>query len=173
VTTSDAELADRLRLLREYGWRSRGDAESKGVNARLDELQAALLRVMLGRLDAATARRRAIAAAYLGGLRGAPGLELPDVVPGEEPAWHLFVVRHPRRDAVAAALGEVGIATAVHYPTLPPLNSAFVGDGWRRGQFPVAERHAMTALSLPIHPSLGDDDVARVTAAVLDGCSAL
>ncbi len=173
LTTSDGELADTLRALRQYGWRTRADAEREGVNARLDELQAALLRVMLPRLDTATARRRAIASAYLKGLAGAPDLMLPARVPDTDPVWHLFVVGHPRRDELAAALAGAGIGTAVHYAPPPPANSAFRAAGWRAGRFPVAERHAATALSLPMHPALTDADVARVVEAVATACGAL
>jgi len=162
VTTSDPELADRVRVLREYGWRTRLDAELKGVNARLDELQAALLRVMLSRLQAAIARRRSIADRYLEGLAGIESLELPAAISGSEPSWHLFVVRHARRDALAAGLTRSGVGTGVHYATLPPLNSAFRADGFRAGDFPAAERHAASALSLPMHPGLSEVDVERV-----------
>jgi dTDP-4-amino-4,6-dideoxygalactose transaminase len=166
VTTSNPEFADRVRVLREYGWRAREDAALKGVNARLDELQAAFLRVMLPRLQRANDRRRKIAAAYLQELAGIPELELPSLVSGSEHAWHLFVVRHPRRDALAAALHDGGIGTGVHYASLPPLNAAFLDGGWREGDFPVAERHAACALSLPMHQALTEADVARVIAAV-------
>jgi dTDP-4-amino-4,6-dideoxygalactose transaminase len=170
VTTGDSGLADRVRLLREYGWRTRADSEMKGVNARLDELQAALLRVMLHRLTAATERRRAIAATYLAELSEAFAIELPVPLAGTEPAWHLFVVRHPRRDALAGALAAAGIETAIHYPRPPHLTSAFREDGWREGNFPAAESHAATALSLPMHPALQRRDVNHVIEAVLDAC---
>ncbi|HEY1450037.1 MAG TPA: DegT/DnrJ/EryC1/StrS family aminotransferase [Solirubrobacteraceae bacterium] len=170
VTTSDAESADRLQLLREYGWRKRDEAEMQGVNARIDELQAAILRVMLGRLDLANQTRREIATSYLDGLADAPGLELPAVVDDSEPVWHQFVVRHPQRDALAGALASAGVGTAVHYASLPPLNVAYSGNRWRRGMFPVAERHAAQALSLPAHPALRPDDVARVIEAVRVSC---
>jgi dTDP-4-amino-4,6-dideoxygalactose transaminase len=166
VTTSDPELADRVRVLREYGWRTRADAEVIGVNARLDELQAALLRVMLKRLPTATSRRRVIAATYLDGLAGIPELELPTFPAACEPVWHLFVVRHPRRDALASALARTGICTGVHYALPPPLNGAFRTNGRLAGVFPVAERHASTALSLPMYPALTDIEVERVIDAV-------
>jgi dTDP-4-amino-4,6-dideoxygalactose transaminase len=162
ITTSDPMLADRVRLLREYGWRTREDSEVVGVNARLDELQAALLRVGLTRFQAANKRRAAIAKAYLEGLAVVSALELPSTARDREPAWHQFVIRHPRRDALAAGLELEGVGTAVHYPTPPPLTSAFADGGWRAGAFPVAERHAACALSLPIHPCLTDTDVAHV-----------
>jgi dTDP-4-amino-4,6-dideoxygalactose transaminase len=171
VTTSDAELADRVRLLREYGWRTRGDSELKGVNARLDELQAALLRVLLTRLDAANERRAAIASDYSSSLADLDELVLPGAVAGTRSAWHLYVVSHPRRDALAAALAEAGVGSGVHYSPPPHLTSAFRADGWAPGDFPLAERHAETALSLPLHPGLTDAQVERVIAAIRDACS--
>ncbi len=173
VTTSNAELAAQLRCLREYGWHTRADAELTGVNARLDELQAALLRVMLPRLRTATERRQTIAASYLEGLAGIPELELPAYVAGTDSVWHLFVVHHPLREKLAAALAQAGIGTAVHYAPAPPANSAFRAGGWREGDFPVAERHAATALSLPMYPALSDADIERVVHAVRVACAAI
>jgi dTDP-4-amino-4,6-dideoxygalactose transaminase len=132
----------------------------------LDELQAALLRVMLRRLAPAIEVRRKLAETYLEGLSGIPSLELPTVIEDCEPAWHQFVVRHPRRDALAAGLAREGVETAVHYATLPPFNTAFTDAGLRPGAFPVAERHASSALSLPINPDLSDADARRVIDAV-------
>lgn len=171
VTTDDEELADRVAMLREYGWKTRGDAQLKGVNARLDELQAALLRVKLRQLEAATAKRRELAAVYLDRLSELPDLELPAPAGQAEPVWHLFVVHHPRRDELAAALEQAAIRTAVHYRPPPHLNSAFRADGWREGAFPVAERHAQTALTLPLHPALSHLDLERVIDAVRKFCS--
>jgi dTDP-4-amino-4,6-dideoxygalactose transaminase len=156
VSTGDPMLADRVRALREYGWRTRSDAQFDGVNARLDELQAALLRVMLKGLQARTRRRASIAAAYLRGLTDIPQLQLPSTVAASEPVWHQFVVLHPRRGALAQGLASAGIGSAVHYQPPPPLNSAFDPDGQAAGKFPVAERHARSALSLPMHPALSD-----------------
>jgi dTDP-4-amino-4,6-dideoxygalactose transaminase len=164
VTTSSAELAERLRRLRQYGWRTRDDAEIAGVNARLDELHAALLRVLLPGLEAATRRRAEIADAYIEGLGDVSELVLPTRVDGTEPVWHLFVVRHPRRQRLAAELAAAGVATAVHYAPAPPLNRVFRAEGWREGDFPIAERHAATALSLPMHPHLSDEQVQAVIA---------
>jgi dTDP-4-amino-4,6-dideoxygalactose transaminase len=162
VTTADEELAERVRQLREYGWRTRADAELMGVNARLDEIQAGLLLVMLPHLDEAIRRRSKIAEFYLDGLADARELELPVRVPGTESAWHLFVVNHPRRDALAAELASRGVATAVHYRPVAALNSAFRADGWRAGDFPVAERHSTTALTLPLYPTMSHAAVAAV-----------
>jgi len=169
VTTSSADHADRVRLLREYGWRDRGDSEITGVNARLDELQAALLRVLLPRLDERNARRAEIAAAYGAALSGIAELELPEAAPGTTPAWHLYVVQHDRRDELAARLERAGVGTAVHYRPAPHQTTAFRDAG----SFPVAERHAATALTLPLHPALSDADVERVVAAVKEACASL
>lgn len=166
VTTSDPELAKRVRLLREFGWRTRADAELKGVNARLDELQAAFLRVMLRGLGAATERRRTVAGLYLEGLAELSGLELPAVIVDSDPAWHLFVVRHERRDALATEMAHAGIGTGVHYGTLPAFNSAFTSAEVGPGTFAVAEHHAASALSLPMHPGISDSDASSVIEAV-------
>ncbi|MBN1530835.1 MAG: DegT/DnrJ/EryC1/StrS family aminotransferase [Thermoleophilaceae bacterium] len=163
VTTADPRVADRVRLLREYGWRTRDDSEVEGVNARLDELQAALLRVMLPGLTAANARRAQIAAAYSAELAEVSGLTLPAPVPGTTPAWHLYVVGHAERDRLRERLASAGIGSSVHYAPAPHLNTAF---GGAPGTFPVAEHHARTAVTLPLHPALGDTDVERVIAAV-------
>jgi dTDP-3-amino-3,4,6-trideoxy-alpha-D-glucose transaminase len=171
VNTSDREIARRIRALREYGCPTRGsEAESTGFNARLDELQAALLRVGLTNLESHTLRRSSIAKSYLAGLAGIPDLELPQPIPGSEPAWHLFVVRHPFRDRLASRLTDAGISTAVHYAPPPPLHPAFADGTSARGGFPQAERHAATALTLPMHTGLDDDDAARVVNAVRNAC---
>ncbi len=167
VTTADAALAERVAALRQYGWRSREDAELLGVNARLDEVQAALLRVALAGLEEETERRRSAAAFYLDALAGVPQLELPRQVADCRPAWHQFVVHHERRDRFAAELAQAGIGTAVHYRRPPPLQTAFAPQAGAAGSFPVAERHAATALSLPIHPGVGERELTRVADAVV------
>jgi dTDP-4-amino-4,6-dideoxygalactose transaminase len=172
VTTTERALAEQVRLLREYGWRTRADAEVLGVNARLDEVHAAMLRVMLTRFDDGTQRRRTIASAYLEGLADVSELELPTPRPKTESVWHLFVVRHPRRDAVAEALLRAGVGTGVHYDPPPHLTTAYRRFGWNAGDFPNAERHAATALSLPMHPFLTDSEVDRVIEAVRRACGA-
>jgi dTDP-4-amino-4,6-dideoxygalactose transaminase len=170
VTTSDPRLADRVRLLREYGWRTRADTELRGINARLDELQAALLQVLLPGLTEANERRRAVAQQYLAGLGEINELDLPETIAETEPVWHQFVVHHPRRDALAAALAAEGIGTGVHYDPPPPMNTSLGETG--PDAFPVAARHAATALSLPMSPTLTDDQVACVTDAVRRACAA-
>jgi dTDP-4-amino-4,6-dideoxygalactose transaminase len=169
VTTDDDALADRLRLLRTYGWRARGDSEIVGDNSRLDELQAAFLRVRLERLEAMNARRRELAARYLAGLRGVPGLELPADDPGH--VWHLFVVAHEQRDALRRALAERGIGTLVHYEVPPHRTQAYAGR--EPAVLPVTERLAARVLSLPLHPELSDAAADAVIAAVRDVCAEL
>ena len=171
VVTAREDVADRVARLREYGWRTRNDSEMLGVNARMDELQAAFLRVKLRALAQDNRRRAAIAAAYLDGLRDVEGLALPAVRPGTDPAWHLFVVRHAERDRVLASLREAGVGAAIHYSPAPHLTSAFRSAGHRSGDFPVAEEWARTALSLPIHPMLDDGQVERVIAATVHATS--
>jgi dTDP-3-amino-3,4,6-trideoxy-alpha-D-glucose transaminase len=169
VTTDDDVLADRLRLLRTYGWRARGDSEIVGDNSRLDELQAAFLRVRLARLDQANARRRELALRYLAGLADVPGLSLPADAPGH--VWHLFVVCHERRDAMRCALSDRGVGTLVHYEVPPHLTQAYAGR--EPATLPVTERLARDVLSLPLHPELTDDAADAVIAAVRDVCAAL
>ena len=170
VTTHDAELADRVRLLRNYGSRKKYFNEVAGVNSRLDELQAAFLRVKLPQLDEWNDRRRAVAGFYQRELAGLPDLRLPIVPSGHEPAWHLYVVRHPRRDALQAHLQASGVATLVHYPVPPHLSGAYAASGWRRGAFPLAEHLADEVLSLPIGPHCTLEHAALVAAAVREFC---
>ncbi len=154
VTTNDKELADKIRVLRNYGSQKKYYNEVKGYNARLDELQAAFLRVKLKKLDEWNARRRDAAAQYLGGMSGLPGLTLPFVPAWAEPVWHLFVVRHSRRDALQQRLAEAEIGTLIHYPVPPHLSGAYADAGWKRGAFPIAEELANSVLSLPMGPHL-------------------
>ncbi|MDD5141454.1 MAG: DegT/DnrJ/EryC1/StrS family aminotransferase [Verrucomicrobiales bacterium] len=154
VTTDDAALADRIRTLRNYGSKKKYYNEVKGYNSRLDELQAAFLRVKLKKMDAWNDRRRAIAARYQDVWRGQPSLVTPSVPDWAEPVWHLFVVRHPQRDRLQQTLTEAGIGTMIHYPVPPHLSGAYADGGWSRGNFPIAENLAETVLSLPMGPHL-------------------
>lgn len=165
VTTSDAQLADRIRVLRNYGSRVKYVNEVQGYNSRLDPLQAAILRVKLAHLDDWNARRSAIAARYQQCLAGC-GLTLPYVPDWAEPAWHLYVVQHPQRDALQKQLGEVGISTLIHYPIPPHLQQAYAPTGYRQGQFPMAEQIANRCLSLPMGPHLSVKHVDKVIANV-------
>jgi dTDP-4-amino-4,6-dideoxygalactose transaminase len=170
VATSDPALADRVRLLRNYGSRVKYHNEQPGFNCRLDELQAAILRVKLRRLDADNARRRAVAAAYLDRLAHVPSLRLPEVPEWAEPVWHLFVVRHPARDALQSRLAAMGIGTLIHYPIPPHLQPAYAALGLGPGSFPVSERLHQEALSLPMGPMLDERQVTRVVDALAGAC---
>ncbi|MEY2490483.1 MAG: hypothetical protein QOC70_2425 [Verrucomicrobiota bacterium] len=162
VVTNDDGLADRVRLLRNYGSRTKYYNEVKGVNSRLDPIQASFLRVKLQHLDAWNTCRRKVARQYLEGLSGCSDLILPGVNIAAEPVWHQFVLRHPRRDELQEYLKESGIGTLVHYPVPPHLSGAYAGAGWKRGDFPTTEKLAYTVLSIPIGPHLGDDEIAFV-----------
>jgi len=163
VTTNDAELADRVRTLRNYGSKKKYYNEIKGYNSRLDELQAAFLRVKLGKLDEWNGRRNGVAARYLAELRNSADLTLPFVPTWAEPVWHLFVVRHPQRDALQQRLAEAGVGTLIHYPVPPHLSGAYAeGKKRARGVFPIAENVADTVLSLPMGPHLTDEQAGLV-----------
>ncbi len=159
VTTNDKELADKIRVLRNYGSQKKYYNEVKGYNSRLDELQAAFLRVKLKKLDAWNARRRDAAAHYLSRMSGLSGLTLPFVPTWAEPVWHLFVVRHCKRDALQQKLTEADIGTLIHYPVPPHLSGAYADRKWKRGTFPIAEELADTVLSLPMGPHLSKTQV--------------
>ena len=167
ITTTDDALADRLRLLRTYGWRERDKSVIKGLNSRLDELQAAVLRVKLRHLDAWTARRRQLAARYSAALSGS-GVNLPFEKSGLQPVYHLYVIATPERDALRAHLKERGIETLVHYPVPIHLQEAYAGMGCAAGSFPNAECLARQILSLPLYPEMDDDTVDTVAAVIRD-----
>ena len=164
VTTNDARLAERVRSLRNYGSKKKYYNEEKGHNSRLDELQAAFLRVKLKRLDEWNDRRRAIAARYLADLDDQTNLTLPFVPEWAEPVWHLFVVRHLKRNDLQQKLSAADIGTLIHYPVPPHLSGAYADAGWKRGAFPIAEELADTVLSLPMGPHLSQQQVNWVVA---------
>lgn len=151
VTTNDPEIADRLRVLRNYGSRVKYVNEVQGVNSRLDPLQAAILQVKLRHLDDWNTRRATIAARYLEGL-AATDLILPHVPNWAEPVWHLFIVRHPQRDTLQRHLNEAGIGTLIHYPIPPHRQGAYAPAGFAPDAFPLAARLADEVLSLPMGP---------------------
>jgi dTDP-4-amino-4,6-dideoxygalactose transaminase len=167
VLVNDPEVAARLRRLRNGGQSSRYHHDLVGMNSRLDELQAAILRVKLSHLDAWNQRRRAIAALYAEEL-AASAVSLPREQPYARAVYHLYVVRHPRRDALAAGLRERGVGTLVHYPIPIHVQAAFATLGGRPGTFPVAEAAAGEVLSLPLYPEMTDDQARTVAAAVRD-----
>jgi dTDP-4-amino-4,6-dideoxygalactose transaminase len=166
VTTSDAGLAERLRALRQYGWRQRYVSDEAGVNSRLDELQAAILRVKLAGLAADNARRGAIAARYDAALAGTP-FAPPVRRAGAAHVFHQYVIHTAGREAVQARLRAAGIGTNIHYPVPVHRQPAYAG---RLALGPAAcreaERAAATVLSLPMFPELGEEAVERVCTAL-------
>ncbi|HEY3349442.1 MAG TPA: DegT/DnrJ/EryC1/StrS family aminotransferase [Thermoanaerobaculia bacterium] len=160
----DAAVADRVARLRAYGYVTRNDAGEPGYNSRLDEVQAAALRVRLRKLGAGNRRRAAIAARYDSALAGAVRVP-PPAREGETPAHHLYVVRVPDRDAFRARLAERGIGTDVHYPRAVHEQPAFAS--LPRGPLPVTERAMREVVSLPLDPMLTDAEADQVIEAVL------
>lgn len=165
VTTNDPTLADKVRVLRNYGSRVKYVNEVQGYNSRLDPAQAAALRVKLKVLDTWNARRARIAARYTAALDDS-GLVLPFVPAWADPIWHLYVVQHPQRDLLQNMLTEAGIGTLIHYPIPPHLQHAYAENGFAAGQYPIAERMGKQLLSLPIGPQLEDWEVEAVIAGV-------
>ena len=167
VMTSNLELAARVRRLANHGRSEHMLHVEIGQNERLDAIQAAILSVKLRHLSEWTERRRALAKRYRAALEnctpfGEP-LTLPAELPGARPVYHLFTVRHSRRDAIASALRETGIGTAIHYPLTVPAQPAF---GEQTGRWPEAERWAAACLSLPLYPELTETQQDRVIEAL-------
>lgn len=162
ILTNDAGLADRVRMLRNYGSRTKYYNEMQGYNSRLDPLQAAFLGVKLKHLDEWNQRRQAIADLYLASLSGIPGLSLPIRPAGIKPVWHLFVVRSDRRDQLQEFLSRNGVGTLIHYPVPPHLSQAYQELGFKKGDFPITEELAETVLSIPIGPHLSMADASAV-----------
>lgn len=163
VLTSDDAIADKVRRLRNYGSRIKYHHELAGSNSRLDEIQAAFLRVKLPLLDEWNASRQRIAVRYLQMLQGS-GLGLPHVPDGIDPVWHLFVVRSHERDRLQAHLNAQGIGTVIHYPIPPHRQACYQTHA--NSQLPVADRLAAEVLSLPMAPDLHEDEVDAVIQAI-------
>ena len=163
VFTRDRALAERVRLLRQYGWRQRYVSEVPGRNSRLDEVQAAILRIKLRHLDAENAMRRQLAARYLKNLAGSP-LRLPVTAPGVEAVWHQFAVRTPRREALQTHLASHDIHCGVLYPTPIHHQPAYADPALR---LPETERACAEVLCLPVHPAVATGDVDRVGEEIL------
>jgi dTDP-4-amino-4,6-dideoxygalactose transaminase len=164
VLTGDGELAARVRLLREHGSPRKYQHTELGFNSRLDTLQAVVLSAKLRRLAGWNAARRAAAARYDALLAALPGVVRPVVAAGNEPVWHLYVVRVADRDRVLAELTAAGIGAGIHYPTPLHLTGAFAHLGYGPGAFPVAERTAGELLSLPLFPEITGGQQERVVA---------
>jgi dTDP-4-amino-4,6-dideoxygalactose transaminase len=165
LVTRDPQVAERARRLREYGWAGRNWSLEPGVNSRLDEIQAAVLRVKLGQLDSHNDRRRSLAAAYALRLAGS-SVSPFKVRPNSEHVFHLYVVRSDDRDALAARLAGVGIQTAVHYPHPLHLQPAYQDRVRIAGTLNVSEQLSRTILSLPMYPEMNPAWVAAVCSGI-------
>jgi dTDP-4-amino-4,6-dideoxygalactose transaminase len=172
VTTNDAQLADRIQVLRNYGSHVKYVNEVQGYNSRLDPLQAAILRVKLRHLDEWNDRRRVVATRYQQGLAECK-LITPFVPNWAEPVWHLYVLQHPQRDAMQKQLGDSGIGTLIHYPIPPHLQQAYAELGYAPGSFPISELIHKNVLSLPMGPAMRVEEVDMVIGAVSAIVSAL
>lgn len=167
ITTDDSAVADRIRVLRNYGSPTKYKNEVKGQNSRLDEIQAAILRVKLRFLDEWNHRRRRLASRYSDALERVPGLSVPVAQEGLESSWHLYVIDISARDEVITSLRDQSIEALVHYPVPPHLSGAYARDReW--GSFPITERAAHTHLSLPIGPHLAVHQQDRIIDALAE-----
>jgi dTDP-4-amino-4,6-dideoxygalactose transaminase len=166
LTTDNAEIASQVDLLRNYGSRVKYENEVKGLNSRLDPIQAAVLSVKLQQLDAATLRRQEIARTYSAAFAAA-GLTAPMVPEWADPVWHLYVLRHTDRSGLQKRLAEAGIGTVIHYPIPPHLQPAYADAGYKLGSFPLSERLANEVLSLPMCPAQTPEQTACVIEKVI------
>jgi dTDP-4-amino-4,6-dideoxygalactose transaminase len=168
VTTQDSLLAERVRLLRNYGSGIKYHHEVMGVNSRLDELQAALLRVKLTRLDDWNARREKAASFYLEQLKGFPALVLPNVPDWSNSVWHLFVIRTSERNKLQGALDQAGIETLIHYPVPPHLQGAYREQRYPKPSLSLTETLSREVLSLPIGPHMKAEELIQVVSALTE-----
>lgn len=168
MTTDDDLLAEKLRVLRNYGSKVKYYNEVKGYNSRLDPIQAAFLKVKLRHLDDWNERRFRIVQHYIEALAPVPGVVLPAIVSKAMSSWHLFVVCVEDRDVLQKHLKAQGIDTLIHYPVPPYLSEAYREEQWRKGDFPITEKLADTVLSLPVGPHMSEQNVERVVAVIKD-----
>lgn len=168
VSTADPALAQKVRMLRDWGQDRKYNHVLKGLNYRMDGVQGAILDVKMRHVEAWTEARRRIARLYETALAGIPGILLPVERPGRRHVWHVYAIRvdPPRRDQIAKALGEAGIATNLHYPVPVHLQPCFADLGHRAGAFPIAEHHGAAELSLPMFPEMTAEQVDEVAAAL-------
>lgn len=172
ITTNDPVLAQKLKFLRNYGSEVKYRNSIKGFNSRLDEIQAAFLRAKLGRLDEDNRRRQFIAKSYGNAFQSLKNLKLPTANSSSECAWHLYVIRHPKRDLFMQSLAKHHVAAMIHYPIPPHLQPAYQDLGFIEGSFPLSEEIHRTCISLPIGPTMTDDDIESVIVAVTNSSNA-
>lgn len=170
VTTNDSRIAETVALYRNHGHKAKFAHAVFGYNGRLDEIQAAILRVKLKHLDTYNDRRREIASGYNALLQNTP-LELPSEAPGRTHVYHLYVVRSKKRDALQDFLQKHGIGTGIHYKTPVHLQEAAAGLGYRRGDFPEVESACDEILSLPIYPELEKESLEYIAKKIEEFCS--
>lgn len=162
ITTNDKLLAEFSKTYRNYGSKEKYINLIKGVNSRIDEMQAGILRVKLPYLDSLTADRVKIAALYSKLLIGVGDIVVPFILNGAKHVFHLYVVRTSRRDELASFLNDRGIGTSIHYPIPPHLQEAYKELNYKKGDFPIAEELALTSLSLPLFPGMTEDQIELV-----------
>jgi dTDP-4-amino-4,6-dideoxygalactose transaminase len=166
IAFRDGNLAKRAAMVRDHGRLDKYLHEVPGINSRLDTIQAAILLVKLARLDAWNAARRRVAGWYRERLADVPDLILPQPASDTEAVWHLFVVHHPKREAIRKALADADIGVGIHYPVPLHLQPAYRSLGYGEGRFPIAEKLAATCVSLPMFAELSESAVDRVAAVV-------
>jgi dTDP-4-amino-4,6-dideoxygalactose transaminase len=166
ITTADRKLADKARALRNYGSSKKYYNEEIGQNSRLDEIQAAILRVKLPHLMAWNRERVSAAQRYTEGLQGIGDIILPERAAGATHVYHLFVIRTRQREALHSFLTNNGIETLIHYPVPPHRQKAYQHLGYRKGAFPIAEEISETCLSLPLFPGITEEQIGRVCTAI-------
>lgn len=159
ITTNDADLAQKCRVLRNYGSQKKYYNEVKGLNSRLDEAHAATLMVKLPHLDSWNEERQQIASWYSEALHGVGDVILPVLADGATSVYHIYLIRTQQRDQLQSYLKEQGIGTLIHYPIPPHMQKAYQELGFKKGDFPIAEEIADTCLSLPMYPGLSEDQV--------------
>jgi len=169
VTTNDDSIAAKVKVLRNYGSEKKYFNKTKGCNSRLDEFQAAFLRVKLSKLDEWNHRRKKLALLYLNELLNVKNISLPFVPEWVDPVWHLFVIRYPDRDRLQAQLNVAGIGTLIHYPVPPHLSGAYFEPGIPKGTLPIAEDLSQTVLSIPMGPHLQLEEARQVALEVRRG----
>jgi len=161
IATNNYELADKIRMYRNYGSKEKYYNEVQGVNSRLDEIQAALLRIKLSHLEEITIERNNIAQKYLADINNSL-VQLPKIIPNARHVWHLFVVQTEKRDQLAEHLKTFGISTQIHYPVPPHLAEAYAGLGYQRGSFPITEKEADTIISLPLFNGMKQENIDHI-----------
>lgn len=159
ITTNDAELAENIRRVRNYGSQKKYYNDVKGLNSRLDELQAAFLRVKLRKLDEWNDRRKKLVLQYLEQLGNISHIIMPHVPDWADPVWHLLVIRYWQRDVLQKALADAGIGTMIHYPIPPHRQQAYADLNCKEGDFPISEGMAKEVLSLPMGPHMSNNDM--------------